>query len=392
MEIADYPAYRTLGSILRYDRKLASYKIALLRALNDVVLAFPDAATGPAPVAVPLRFLAEFWLAYYWPFMNRGQPVYQAPRAFKGGVVQQDLAFRDAVAEVQDAWAAVMGDVHPSDGFFLVNEMRLSRRGRSLAPNVIEAFNLAVREIAPVIGKNPVRYAGDGQWSVFPPPVRYRNLSDGHASVPGTRPDDPCILVRHDLWAAFRDLSLWVEALCIHEWCLFLETVHQGDEAGADRGTVYRMLTDHPDNRRPLTWERNEVDLLMMEGSSFTCPWTGRALAGVGAYDLEHIIPVTVYPVNELWNLAPADRVFNRHIKRDRLPTDARLRAAEPLLAQTYACYLSSAALGRAVHEDATTRFATLSPLDEKFATSLAASVSQFVIRMRDGRGVATFA
>jgi hypothetical protein len=33
---------RTISAILKHDRKVNSYKIALVRSINDVVLAFPD--------------------------------------------------------------------------------------------------------------------------------------------------------------------------------------------------------------------------------------------------------------------------------------------------------------------------------------------------------------
>jgi hypothetical protein len=71
------------------------------------------------------------------------------------------------------------------------------------------------------------------------------------------------LIIQADLWQAFQKMSLWIEALCIHEWCLFSETVEQEDGQGADRGLIYRLLTDRPDNRRPLTWERNHVDVLL---------------------------------------------------------------------------------------------------------------------------------
>lgn len=35
-------SHRIISTILRHDSKQTSYKIALLRALNDVVLAYPD--------------------------------------------------------------------------------------------------------------------------------------------------------------------------------------------------------------------------------------------------------------------------------------------------------------------------------------------------------------
>jgi hypothetical protein len=47
------------------------------------------------------------------------------------------------------------------------------------------------------------------------------------------------------------------------------------DVCVVDRGAVYRLLTDQPDNRRPLTLERNRIDLLLLEGPSFECPLDG---------------------------------------------------------------------------------------------------------------------
>lgn len=48
-----------ISTILKHDSKVTSYKIALLRAINDVVLAFPGMTTFNKDVAVPLRVLAQ---------------------------------------------------------------------------------------------------------------------------------------------------------------------------------------------------------------------------------------------------------------------------------------------------------------------------------------------
>ena len=86
-------------------------------------------------------------------------------------------------------------------------------------------------------------------------------------------------------------MSLWIEALCIHEWCLFTERA-----ANVNRGAVHSLLTAWPDNRRPLTWERNQIDILMMASAEFICPWTEKQFTQDTAYDLDHILPIAVYP------------------------------------------------------------------------------------------------
>ena len=67
------PAGWVISTILKHDDKVTSYKIALLQAINDVaVKSYPDLATFKKDVAIPLRTLARFWLAYYWPFFDDG--------------------------------------------------------------------------------------------------------------------------------------------------------------------------------------------------------------------------------------------------------------------------------------------------------------------------------
>ena len=70
LRVARNAASRTIATILRHDAKVTSYKLALIRAVNDVVLSFPDAGSHDQPIAIPLRVLAEYWLAYYWPFAD----------------------------------------------------------------------------------------------------------------------------------------------------------------------------------------------------------------------------------------------------------------------------------------------------------------------------------
>lgn len=180
-------------------------------------------------------------------------------------------------------------------------------------------------------------------------------------------------------------LALWVEALCIHEWCLFT-----GRVSGTDRGVVYSLLTVRPDNRRPLTWERNQIDLLMMEGAEFTCPWTERRLTQGTAYDLDHILPIAVYPTNELWNLVPSDSNFNSHQKRDRLPKPERLVIAQPHLEKTYAHYGGSATLAAVLTEDAALRFARVQS-STAFASELAGSVLGLVEEVAELRNISRF-
>jgi hypothetical protein len=219
--------------------------------------------------------------------------------------------------------------------------------------------------------------------AVFPPPRRVADWPEAVA-VPGTSPDELGVLVRAELWSAFRELSLWIEALCVHEWSLFTEGLAS---SGTERGRVYSLLTSRPDNRRPLGWERNQIELLMLEGKTFVCPWTGKNLAA-GNYAIDHIIPVSVYPTNELWNLVPANEYFNAHTKRARMPTRSRMESATLRLARTYGLYMGSEALAQALRSDLRERFA-LSPIGEP--EEIARAVAGATLAIAEARSVARF-
>ncbi|MEO8286530.1 MAG: HNH endonuclease domain-containing protein [Chloroflexota bacterium] len=385
---------KVISTILKHDSKVTTYKIGLLRAINDVVLAFPDLIVAGGDVAVPLRVLAECWVTYYWPFCDPNKPILQGPRTLHGGKLTNDMAFRAHLTQVQVEWQSFMrGDSKPSDGFFLRNGMRVPRRRLTYPSKLVQAYDAAIRAIATTLGQ-PIRYAGPGEWSVFAKPQRLRDLNDVIA-VPGSAPADLCLVIAAPLWRTFQGLSLWIEALSIHEWCLFTERVaSQGVGNPVQRGHVYTLLTDRPDNRRPLTWERNKVDLLLMEGTEFVCPWTQLRITAHTPYAIDHILPLSLYPINELWNLVPSEPNFNSHIKRDRLPSVERLRKAKPLLIAVYENYQLSTYLAGPIREDAGIRFSALkytTEIDKGFARDLAGSVIRLVNHVADARNITRF-
>ena len=382
--IAIFPE-KVISTILKHDSKTTSYKIALLRAINDVVLTYPDLRTYKSPVAVPLKLLAKFWVAYYWPFVDPSAPIQQGQQAMRDGKVRSDMAFRPALSQLREEWEQAVGGLkNPADGFFLINELKSPRKWQNYPDSLVEALSKAVSAISRTL-EMPIRYAGPGEWSIFGRPQSYSNISGSAVAVPGTHERDRCVVILLELWETFRQMSLWIEALCIHEWCLFTESA-----AGVNRGTIYSLLTARPDNRRPLTWERNQIDILMMEGAEFTCPWTEKCLTQSIAYDLDHILPIAVYPTNELWNLVPSDPKFNSHQKRDRLPNSERLEIARPHLEQTYQRYGSTSKLATVLSEDAALRFARIQ-LDATFAVGLTNAVLDLVEEVADLRNLARF-
>ena len=372
-----------LKSILRSITTSIYNKIALIRSLNDLALGYAHLGESGMALAVPLRSLAAFWVAYYWPFVSTAQPITQGIHPPN----KQDISFRPALTQLRQAWENLIGSNSlASDGFYLVSEFQSAHRRSNYPADLITAYDLAIRFIVDAI-QQPIRYAGPGQYSVFEPPQTLNNLqaSQPHlVCIPGTLPNNRCVVIDTELWAGFNELSLWIEALCIHEWSLFTESI-----SNLSRGIVYTLLTDRPGNRRPLTWERNQVEILMMEGRVFECPWTGQKL-NKNNYDLDHLLPLSAYPINELWNLIPADADFNRKKKRDRLPGTSTLQHAKPHIVVAYQHYTNSQTLASILQHDALARFGGKINLND-LPASLTNCTMQFIEMVAIYRNLSSF-
>lgn len=363
-----------LAQLLRSEAKSNSYKFALIRALNDLALEYPLEVTGD--VAVPLRRIAQRWLVFYWGFVGE-RPIHQGPRAHRGGIRQQDLSFRAALTRLRQAWEGLpYTRPDPADGALL---LAAHQAGRGQLPPELQALTDQTLTIIAQAVRQPVRYAGPGgEHQVFGRPSPAGTLAG--QQLPGTQPNEPTFTVPGDLWRTLQRRSLWVEALCVHEWSLFTERVAQ--DWPVSRGEVFALLSAAPTGRTPLTWERHQVRLLMLGGQRFSCPWTGRRLAPTG-FDLDHIIPVSVHPISELWNLIPSDPEHNMHVKRARLPGAERFAAAVPALTGTYAAYAAGPATGPVLERDISGRFGeVLSP------PLLTQRVIQFGEAVADSRNV----
>jgi hypothetical protein len=128
-----------------------------------------------------------------------------------------------------------------------------------------------------------------------------------------------------------------------------------------------------------------------MEAHEFTCPWTGKRIRQGVSYDLDHIIPIAVYPTNEMWNLIPADPYFNEHKKRDRLPSPAKLERANTHFVSAYKNYSFQEDLSRALQEDVNYRFLNVDTKSVYFPNHLANAVTNFVKQIGYSRNIAQF-
>ena len=282
-----------IEGILNRDRKEATYKLALFRALAELAMQEPHCAAwrGDGRVGVPLERVAEKWFGYYWPIFAAQPFVPQSQSEGSGSA--KPLKFRKAMVELMQPWRD--RGVHGGLTAWQVDTQagRLPTSTMAQQRKVLVLIGQAIRE-------GPVKYSGGA-------------LDSG--TVFGFDIAAKQILMSAEIWRELSLLGHWVADAVVLRWAGLTERFSQ--RQGIDAGMVLPLLLARPEPARATALARE----VYIGARVDRCAWSGRRLEG--RFDIDHVIPFSLWGNNDLWNLLPAHSKVNAD-KSDKLPS-ARL-------------------------------------------------------------------
>ena len=295
-----------LRHIILNDDKSSTYKLALLR----VICRIADGASGFAwdssngHVAIPLGLVGLYWLRLFKPILSAGLP--QTPT--NNGL--------DGLGFVKEGFRALVGISHldfkigsqfTQNGDAVHAALKDACRTICLMP----AAHITYPNGAPVLQTNPIVR------SPRPSTIRFDEVylsSFGHMLIP------------EHLWRAIRRFDVWIEPALVAEWTRLIKEYALRQGRQIEEATIAgTMAWSNPS--REVRLARNRAVALMTDEKLF-CVWTGKALTNL-TLDIDHCIPWSSWPCEDLWNLLPADRALNQRQEREKLPSLELLRAAE---------------------------------------------------------------
>jgi SAM-dependent methyltransferase len=289
------------------DAKSATYKLGLLRAVARTA----DSAYGAArimdddTVSLPLGLVGLIWLRLYKPLIEAGLP--QAPR--NRGV--QGLGF------VKDGWH-VISELTAMD-------LRVgSRFTGKLASGVHAALGDAVRTITRMPAFY-LTYPGRDEPVMKAMPERSHRRPDPLVLDEAYLRSFGALQVPAHLWRALATHDAWIEPALISEWSRLIEDYAHRQGRTIDPGVIGRAMI-WSDPSRGVNHVRQQA-LDMMEQGELLCVWSGTPLT-TKVLDIDHCMPWSAWPCEDLWNLMPAHRRINQRDKRQRLPSAAAMLGA----------------------------------------------------------------
>lgn len=279
-----------IEGVLNHDKKSATYKFALFRALAEIATQSPNSVTWMADgqVGLPVRYVAEKWLQYYWPLVESRTfiPQLNGERSDAG----KPIKFRKHLQELVQRYVKAGG----YSGF------RIERNKGLLSPDSQKLLRTLMANIEDAIIKGPVVFAGGALITgrVFGYDAKARQ-----------------VLIPNDLWIELSHLGYWVSQAVILQWAE--KTTKLGE--GIEVATVVNLLLDKEDERTTI-----EARKLFSSVEHLECVWTGSALRD--SFDVDHLIPFDLWHNNDVWNLLPASKTANSK-KSNKLPSTEILRA-----------------------------------------------------------------
>jgi SAM-dependent methyltransferase len=281
---ANTRAIDQIEGILNHDKKSATYKFALFRALSELATQCPNSVTWLADdkVGLPVRFVSEKWLQYYWPLLESEKFIPQLNGEQQGG--GKPIKFRTNLNLLIAQYRTLGG----------YSAFRIDRNKGTLSATNQKFLKAVIADIEDAIVKGPVVYSGGA-------------LITGRVFDYDTKTKQ--IIIPKDLWIELSHLGFWVGQAVIIQWAE--KTAKLGD--GIDVASVINLLLAKEDDRSTVEARKIYSELPKLE-----CVWTGSSLKS--AFDVDHVIPFDLWHNNDFWNLLPASKTANGS-KSNKLPS-----------------------------------------------------------------------
>lgn len=283
------------------DNKSSTYKLALLRTLVRIAEAHPGAVIDrqDGQVGIALGLVALYWIRLFKRLVDSDMQQNADPAKGLGFVKP-------------DGWgklAKLTADDFAIGNFYTGEEA--------------QALQQLFADTLSTIKAGPVTYIWQGEKSNTLFRVeRHKVAKRSHVLIDRDfLASFGCFVLSEDLWNCFRQYGCWIEPLLVQQWIAEMQKYQRNAERQISLESYHNQLR-WLDQQHDTRLVRQKVAGLRSSGAQVCSVWSGAPLY---SFDIDHCVPFSYWPNNDLWNLLPASQAENRK-KRDRLPSQSRMQ------------------------------------------------------------------
>jgi len=295
--------FSNISKIIERDSKSTTYKFALLRGVIDLIQDnSPYLTISEGRVHFPTGLLVEKWMLYYYPLLESSINLPQINGA-------TNLAFGIQFKKLISAYTQIGG----FSSFY--NDLR----NKGIPMELRQDFLALAMKIRDTITRMPMKYIGrslnEGFYSIFQYELGIRILSTeinietliknfGYFSIP------------EEYYEAFKILGSFINGQdsILFKWAEF-SVKASGISLSVEK--VVSEVLKSPITARAIAESKELYNSILKKEGKVYCVWTGNAIT---RYDVDHLIPFSVWKNNDLWNLLPSQTTTNNK-KNNKIPS-----------------------------------------------------------------------
>jgi hypothetical protein len=310
----DKEVFANISKIIERDSKSTTYKFALLRGVIDIIEDnSPYITQVSGRVQIPTGLLIEKWLIYYYPILQSETSIPQ----INGDV---NLAFGPQLKEIINKYELRGG----FSAFY--NDLK----NKGIPSELSDEFFELIKKIRETITKMPMKYIGRSISNDFYSIFDYENPRMAlpvHLNIEYLIQQGGTFSIPLEYYEAFKIFGSFINGQnsILFKWAQF--SVNASGQNLAIENVINEVLKSPITARNIDESKRIYRDILKQEGKVH-CVWTGKQLFN---YDIDHVIPFSIWKNNDLWNLLPSDAKINNQ-KRDRIPSPALIEKQKDLI------------------------------------------------------------
>lgn len=306
--------FQDISKIIERDSKASTYKFALLRGVIDIIQEnSPYLIFSNNRVNFPTGLLVEKWMLYYYPILESEIKIPQINGESK-------LAF-------EQQFKLIISKYRGKGGFSaFYNDLK----NKGFPQNLQEDFKVLVKQMKRTITVMPMKHIGQSINNSFYSIFEFntsRSLHSNQIDVSYLINTSGSFSIPISYFEVFQFLGSFISGQdsILFKWSEF--SVKASGNTLSVTNVLNEVLKTPITEREMAESKRIYKSILESEGQ-VQCVWTGTPIKN---YDVDHLIPFSIWKNNDLWNLLPSKPSTNNN-KRDKIPSKDLIGAQKDLI------------------------------------------------------------
>lgn len=294
--------FQDISKIIERDSKTSTYKFALLRGVIDIIQEnSPYITFSKHRVNFPTGLLIEKWIMYYYPILESNIKIPQ----ING---HANLAFENQFKLIIRAYEGNGG----FSGFY--NDLK----NKGVPQHLHKDFIALVKQMKTTITQMPMKHIGQSIHNSFYSIFQFNSTRSIHSQqidFPYLINNSGSFSIPISYFEVFQFLGSFISGQdsILFKWAEF------SVKASGNTLSITNVLNEvlkTPITERDVTESKRIYKSILQSDGQVYCVWTGKP---INNYDVDHLIPFSIWKNNDLWNLLPSNPSTNNQ-KRDKIP------------------------------------------------------------------------